>query len=455
MTQLFTITAVRSVPPTFATAATATALIGGTFSFTVATTGTPAAALSLSGTLPNTFTFQDNGDGTATLTGNPPMDANEGIYPLTLTATNAAGTATQSFALSVEPPMAPSFSSGTSGTAIIGTPFSFTVVATGAPVPALSVSGPLPPTFGFADNGDGTATITGDPQVGSEVGAYPPVVVTATNSVSAVTQSLTLAVEPPLAIAGPSDYNTADGRAFDVPFSAPDVPGVSWAEAGSLPSGMTLVDNGDGTADLTGTPAADGGQEGTYPISLTVHDGLQPDVTQAFTLTVAPPSPAAFTSASTVPVTVGTPFSFAVTTTGAPTGSIDVWVPFHGFIGLPDGVTLVDHGDGTATLSGTLAAPGNYYFWLIDNGGNNGPPMIRMEITATQLIAPTIDSAAAATAITGNSFSFTVTTTGSPTPSLSVSGLSRTASRSPTTVTARGRSSETPPRTPTSGSSTR
>ena len=285
-------------------------------------------------------------------------------------------------------------------------------------------------------------------------GQYP-VTLSATNSITTTTQSFTLAVEPPLAITGPSDFTAADGRAFDVPFGTPDIPGVSWAEAGSLPSGVTLVDNGDGTADLTGTPVADGSQEGTYPITLTVHGDLQPDVTQVFSLTVASPSPASFTSASTVPVTVGTPFTFAVTTAGTPTGSINVWIPFHGFTALPVGVTLVDHGDGTATLSGTLATPGNYYFWLIDNGGNNGPPMIRMEITATQLIAPMVVSAASATAITGNSFSFTVTTTGSPTPTLSLSGTL------PDTFTfidngdGTGTITETLPRTPTSGSTTR
>ena len=47
---------------------------------------------------------------------------------------------------------------------------------------------------------------------------------------------------------------------------------------------MTFVDNGDGTATLAGTPAA--GTGGTYPLTITAANGVLPDATQSFTLTV-------------------------------------------------------------------------------------------------------------------------------------------------------------------------
>ena len=47
---------------------------------------------------------------------------------------------------------------------------------------------------------------------------------------------------------------------------------------------MTFTDNGDGTATLSGTPAA--GTGGTYPITITATNGVSPDATQTFTLTV-------------------------------------------------------------------------------------------------------------------------------------------------------------------------
>ena len=56
------------------------------------------------------------------------------------------------------------------------------------------------------------------------------------------------------------------------------------SESGALPSGVTFVDNGDGTARLAGTPAP--GTAGTYALMLTAHNGVGSDATQAFTLTV-------------------------------------------------------------------------------------------------------------------------------------------------------------------------
>ena len=47
---------------------------------------------------------------------------------------------------------------------------------------------------------------------------------------------------------------------------------------------MTFVDNGNGTATLAGTPAA--GTGGTYALTITAANGVLPDATQSFTLTV-------------------------------------------------------------------------------------------------------------------------------------------------------------------------
>ena len=56
------------------------------------------------------------------------------------------------------------------------------------------------------------------------------------------------------------------------------------------------------------------------------------------------------TSAATTTFTVGSAGTFSVTTAGFPTPALT----FTGT--LPSGVTLVDNGNGTATLSGTPAA---------------------------------------------------------------------------------------------------
>ena len=59
-------------------------------------------------------------------------------------------------------------------------------------------------------------------------------------------------------------------------------------ESGALPSGVTFTVNGNGTATLAGTPAA--ASNGTYPLTFTAANGVVPNATQNFTLTVVPPS---------------------------------------------------------------------------------------------------------------------------------------------------------------------
>src|SRR5207248_379912 len=61
-------------------------------------------------------------------------------------------------------------------------------------------------------------------------------------------------------------------------------PVSSLTASGTLPSGVTFTDNGDGTATLSGTPAT--GSEGTYTFTITVSNGIGDDVTQTFTLTI-------------------------------------------------------------------------------------------------------------------------------------------------------------------------
>ena len=62
---------------------------------------------------------------------------------------------------------------------------------------------------------------------------------------------------------------------------------------------MTFVDNHDGTATFAGTPAA----AGPFPLTITAANGVVPDATQTFTLTVAPaPAAPIITSTTTTDV---------------------------------------------------------------------------------------------------------------------------------------------------------
>ncbi len=81
---------------------------------------------------------------------------------------------------------------------------------------------------------------------------------------------------------------------------------------------MTFTDNGDGTATLAGTPAT--GTHGTYPLIITASNGVNPDATQEFDLTVDAPS--SITSGDSTTFTVGTAGTFTVTTAGNPTATV-------------------------------------------------------------------------------------------------------------------------------------
>jgi Putative Ig domain len=91
-------------PPTILSADAATFTENAPGAFTVMTGGSPTAAISTSGSsLPSGLTLTDNGDGTATL-GGQPSPGTAGTYDFTVDATNSVGIdAIQPFVLTIDP----------------------------------------------------------------------------------------------------------------------------------------------------------------------------------------------------------------------------------------------------------------------------------------------------------------------------------------------------------------
>lgn len=96
--QHFTLTV--TAPPAITSKDAATFHTEETGTFVVTTSGTPTPAITETGTLPKGVTFTDAGDGNGVLTGLPAFNS-AGSYPITFTASNANGTTTQSFTLTV------------------------------------------------------------------------------------------------------------------------------------------------------------------------------------------------------------------------------------------------------------------------------------------------------------------------------------------------------------------
>ena len=75
------------------------------------------------------------------------------------------------------------------------------------------------------------------------------------------------------------------GAAESFTVTAAGVPTPTITLSGTLPGGVTFSDNGNGTATLAGTPAS--GTGGVYPLTFTASNGVLPNATQTFTLTVS------------------------------------------------------------------------------------------------------------------------------------------------------------------------
>ena len=155
----------------------------------------PPTALSQAGTLPQNVNFTDNGDGTATLSGNPPPSA-DGTYSFTVTSSSALTSVSQAFTLTVQSP--PAITSANTASFTVQQPGDFSVTTSGYPAPALSRSGALPSGVTFTDNNNGTATLGGAPDPGSD-GTYPLTFTASstnlvTHAIQTATQSFTLTV---------------------------------------------------------------------------------------------------------------------------------------------------------------------------------------------------------------------------------------------------------------------
>ena len=115
------------------------------------------------------------------------------------------------------------------------------------------------------------------------------------------------------------------GQAGSFTVTTTGFPSVSISAGGGvLPPGVSFTDNGDGTATLSGTPAA--GTGGSYKLTLTASNGVPPAATQAFTLTVIGPPASTGPPAITGTLKAGSRLSCSTGTwTNSPTGYAYQW----------------------------------------------------------------------------------------------------------------------------------
>jgi hypothetical protein len=363
--------------PAFTSAASTTFTVGMPGSFTVTASGSPVPTLSESNTdsLPSGVAFNA---ATGVLGGTPAVNTG-GTYTLHFTAHNGVGSdASQVFTLTVN--QAAAFTSAASAIFTVGMPGSFTVTASGFPVPILTESNtdtlPSGVTFNAA-----TGILSGTPAAGSS-GTYS-LHFTAHNGVgSDASQTFVLTVSqaqaPFFTSATSTTFTVGVPGSFTVTAGGFPVPILSESNTDTLPSGITF---NAATGVLGGTPAANTG--GTYTLHFTAHNGIGSDATQTFTLTVN--QAAAFTSAASATFTVGTPGSFTVTASGFPipvlsesnTDTLPSGVTFNADTGILSG-TPATGTSGTYSLHFTahngVGSDASQTFTLTVNQANGLPP---------------------------------------------------------------------------------
>lgn len=255
-------------PGAYAVTLSATNRTGtGTATLTLTVTGDPIASPTITSPLAVTsqpgaaFTYQITATGNPTrfgaaglpsglsvdpasglISGAPPFT---GTFPITLSATNSAGTGTATLVLTITPPL-PAFTSAATASGTVGVAFRFQVAATNVPT-RFDASG-LP--SGLSIN-TSSGLIVGTPFVG---GIFP-VTLTAANSTGSVTSTLTLTIAalPIPVINSPAAATAFVGQPFGYQIAATNSP-TNYSATG-LPAGLS-VDAATGL--ISGTPQAAG-----------------------------------------------------------------------------------------------------------------------------------------------------------------------------------------------------
>ena len=95
--------------------------------------------------------------------------------------------------------------------------------------------------------------------------------------------SYTISVAPVFTSGNNSTFTVGVAGSFTATTTGTPMPSLT--ETGTLPSGVTFLNNGNGTATISGTPAA--GTAGMYSLTITANNGVGTPANQSFTLTVS------------------------------------------------------------------------------------------------------------------------------------------------------------------------
>ncbi|MGH7997743.1 MAG: putative Ig domain-containing protein [Opitutaceae bacterium] len=238
----------------------------------------------------------------------------------------------------------PVITSATSVSGTVGSPFTYTVTASGIPTPSYGVTGTLPP--GLSATG---GVISGTP---SAAGTYTNMTISASNSAGNVTAQLTIVISNPVpqppVITSSLTASGSVGSSFSYQITGTNSP-TSYG-ASNLPPGLSLP---AGSNEISGTPTQAGSRSST--ISATNAGGTG-SATLNFTISKGTQSAVSVTPGGNLSYPQGETVTF-IASGGSSTGSY-VWSGSGSGSGPSDVITF--NNTGTFTVQVYRAADSNY-----------------------------------------------------------------------------------------------
>jgi Big-like domain-containing protein/putative Ig domain-containing protein len=221
---------------------------------------------------------------------------------------------------------------------------------------------------------------------------------------------------PPTITSAPPTATATVGQTYNFDVTTCTTTGAPKIAATGLPKGLALVNNGNGTATISGTPRVK--DLSSYSGTITATVKSQTPATQSFTITVD--QAAIITSKLKPLVHTGqtiTPPIEVVTEDGYPTPALTA-------TGLPSGVTLQDNGDGTGDLVGTPGATSGGTY-TVTVSATNVVGVVQKTFTLTDYQAPTLSNVPASQTVTpGTTITpIVVNYAGYPVPSVKAADL--------------------------------
>lgn len=371
-----------SSPPAITSSLAESAVAGQAFSYTLTALGTAPVTFSAS-SVPAWASFDAM---TGVLSGTPTA---EGSSSVGFTATNAAGSDSETLVITVR--TVPSITSALTATATVGVGFSYTVTSSGTAPVTLSASG-LP---GWASFNASTGVISGTPTSDGTL----TISLGAVNAAGSDSESLVITVRAVPAITSPLTADAVVGQSFSYTLTASGTAPLTLS-ASSLPAWASFNAS---SGVLSGTPT----DEGPVSIALGASNAAGSD-SESLVITVR--TVPVITSSLAASAVVGQPFSYTLTSSGtAPltlsASALPTWASFNASSGV---------------ISGTPSAEGSFSVSL---GATNGAGSDAETLVIVARVVPAITSALAADAVVGQAFSYTLTASGTAPVTLTASGL--------------------------------